>query len=145
MLNVEIGVECQIFVIVIFFNCSWVLQFGAHSRYYKGALTQKRSFLVICTTFRSALHVGWKNQNKHSTLTRFIIRRSVQMTWTRHYWEISTYEKTALKREILHTLCCVVTKCMFFLKVLSFIQSFLIISKLPVKLTFSAKATQIWI
>ena len=40
--NVEIGVECQIFVIVIFFNCSRVLQFGALSRYYKGALTQKR-------------------------------------------------------------------------------------------------------
>ena len=43
--NVEIGVECQIFVIVIFFNCSRVLQFGAHSRYYKGALTQKRNGL----------------------------------------------------------------------------------------------------
>ena len=51
--NVEIGVECQIFVIVIFFNCGQVLQFWAHSRYYKGALTHKRSFLVICTTFRS--------------------------------------------------------------------------------------------
>ena len=33
-LNVKIGVECQIFVIVIFFKCGWVLQFGAHSRYY---------------------------------------------------------------------------------------------------------------
>jgi hypothetical protein len=65
--NVEIGVECQIFVIVIFFNCGQVLQFGAHSRYYKGALTQKRSFLVICITFRSDFHVGRKNQNKHST------------------------------------------------------------------------------
>ena len=41
-LNVEIGVECQVFVIVIFFNCGRVLHFGAHSRYYKGALTQKR-------------------------------------------------------------------------------------------------------
>ena len=41
--NVEIGVECQMFVIVIFFNCSRVLQFGAPSRYYKGALTQKMS------------------------------------------------------------------------------------------------------
>ena len=40
--NVEIGVECQIFVIVIFFNCGQVLQFVAHSRYDKGALTQKR-------------------------------------------------------------------------------------------------------
>ena len=40
--NIEIGVECQIFVLVIFFNCSSVLQFGAHSRYHKGVLTQKR-------------------------------------------------------------------------------------------------------
>ena len=40
--NVQIGVGCQIFVIVIFFNCGRVLPFGAHSRYYKGALTQKR-------------------------------------------------------------------------------------------------------
>ena len=66
--NVEIGVECQIFVIVIFFNCDPVLQFRAHSRYYKGALTQKRSFLVTCTTFRSDFRFGWKNQNKASTL-----------------------------------------------------------------------------
>ena len=56
--NVKIGVECQIFVIVIFFNCDRVLQFGAHSRYYEGALTQKRSFLVICTTFRFDFYVG---------------------------------------------------------------------------------------
>ena len=67
-LNVEIGVECQIFVIVTFFNCRRVLQFGAHSRYYKGALTQKRSLLVICTIFRPGFYVGWKNQNKNSTL-----------------------------------------------------------------------------
>jgi len=66
--NVEIGVECQIFVIVSFFNWDWVLQFGAHTRYYKGALTQKRWFLVVCTSFRSDFHVGWKNQNKHSAL-----------------------------------------------------------------------------
>ena len=54
--NVEIGVECQIFVIVIFFSLPpsfTILQFGAHSRYYNGALTQKREFLVICTTLRS--------------------------------------------------------------------------------------------
>ena len=56
--NVEIGIECQIFVIFIFFNCGQVLQVGAHSRYYKGALTQKRSLLVLCTTFRSDFHVG---------------------------------------------------------------------------------------
>ena len=41
-LNVKIGIECRIFVIVIFFNCARVLQFGAYSRYYKGALIQKR-------------------------------------------------------------------------------------------------------
>ena len=66
--NVEIGFECQIFVITIFIKFGQVLQFGAHSRYYKGALTQKRSFLVICTTFRYDFHVCGKNQNKHSTL-----------------------------------------------------------------------------
>ena len=65
--NVEIDVEFQIFVIVNFFTCSWVLKFGAHSRYHRGALTQKRSFLAIHTTFGSAFHVSW-NQNKHTTL-----------------------------------------------------------------------------
>ena len=44
-LNVKIGVECQIFI-VMFFNSGRVLQFGAHSRYYKGA------------TFRSDFCVG---------------------------------------------------------------------------------------
>ena len=34
----------------------------------QGIITQKRSFLVIYTTFRSDFHVGWKNQNKNSTL-----------------------------------------------------------------------------
>ena len=42
VLNVEISVECQIFVIVYFFNCGQVLQFWANSRYYKGAIAQKR-------------------------------------------------------------------------------------------------------
>ena len=45
-------------LLLSFFNCGRVLQFGTHSRYYKGALTQKRSFLVVCTTFRSDFHVG---------------------------------------------------------------------------------------
>jgi hypothetical protein len=75
-LNVEIGVECQIFVIVIFLNCDRVLQFGAHSRYYKGALSLKRSFLVICTTFRSDFQV----KSKQTFNTKFVIRRSVQMS-----------------------------------------------------------------
>ena len=56
--NVEIGVECQIFVIVVFFYCSRVLQFEAHSRYYKGALTQKRSFLAICTILLDSIFMS---------------------------------------------------------------------------------------
>ena len=66
-LNVKIGFQWQIFVIV-FFYCSRALQFWAHLRHCKGALTQKKWFVEICTTFRSAFRVGWKNQNKHSTL-----------------------------------------------------------------------------
>ena len=62
--NVKIGIEYQIFVIVIFFEYGWILQFGPNSRYYKVALTQKRSFLVIWFSCRP----GWKNQNKCSTL-----------------------------------------------------------------------------
>ena len=42
--NVETGVEFQIFVIVAFFHCGRVLQLGAISRYYKGALTQEIIF-----------------------------------------------------------------------------------------------------
>ena len=49
-------------------NCSQVLKFGTPSRYYKDALTQKRSYIVLCTTFRSDFHASWKNQNNHSTL-----------------------------------------------------------------------------
>ena len=68
--NVKSRIQCQIFVIVIFFNCSWVLQFGAHSRYYEGASTQKRSFQVICTTFRSAFSC-WLKKSKQTFKTKF--------------------------------------------------------------------------
>ena len=78
VLNGKIGVECQIFVNVLFFNCGRVLQFRAHSRYYKGALTQKRSFLVICTTFRFDFHV--RKSNKYSGNAKLVIRHPVQMT-----------------------------------------------------------------
>ena len=57
----QIGVEFQIFVVAIFFNCGQVLQFGAIQgiiRPYKGALTQKRSFLVIGTTVRYDFQVA---------------------------------------------------------------------------------------
>ena len=46
--NDEFSVKFWIFVIVMFFNRGQVLKFGAPLRYYKGALTQKRSFLVVC-------------------------------------------------------------------------------------------------
>ena len=45
--RVKVGAECQIFVIVICFNCGQVLQSGAHSTCYKGALTQNRSFVLL--------------------------------------------------------------------------------------------------
>ena len=67
--NVEIVVECQIFVIVIFSTAVELYNLGhIQGTRYKRALTQKISFLVICTTFRPGFYVGWKNQNKHSTL-----------------------------------------------------------------------------
>ena len=57
--NVEIGVECQIFVIVIFLTAAKCYNLGdILGKYEKGVLTQKRSFLGICTTFRSAFHVS---------------------------------------------------------------------------------------
>ena len=72
--NVEIGVEYQIFAIVIFFNCSPVLQFGAHSRYYKGGLTQESIFsnlyyFQICFSCQ---------QSKQIFNTKFVIRNKPQ-------------------------------------------------------------------
>ena len=83
-LNVKIGVEFQIFIIVTFFNCGQVLQFGAHSRYYKGAWTQKISFLVICNKYFQIWFLYRLKKSKQTFNTKFVIRRSVQMTWTRH-------------------------------------------------------------
>ena len=48
----KLVLKVKYLLLLIFFKCGQVLQFGAHSRYYNGALTQKRSFLGICTTFR---------------------------------------------------------------------------------------------
>ena len=66
--NVEIGVKYLLLLSFLtaakFYNLGHIQ--GTY--YYMGALTQKRSFVVICTTFRSDFHSGWKNQNKHSTL-----------------------------------------------------------------------------
>jgi hypothetical protein len=41
MMNLVSNLE-YVFVVIMFFNCSQVLKFGAPSRYYKSALTQKR-------------------------------------------------------------------------------------------------------
>ena len=58
--NDKFSVEFWIFVIVIVANHDRVLKFEAPSKYYKGALTQKRSFRVNWTFFRSDFNVGWK-------------------------------------------------------------------------------------
>ena len=80
--NVEIGVEHRIFVIVTFSNCSRVVQFGVHLKYHKGALTQKRSFLVVCTTFRLENSCRLK-KSKQTFNTESVIQ--FEMTWTRHW------------------------------------------------------------
>ena len=49
--NVEIGVEFEIFVIVIFFNWGRVLQFGAHSWYYKGTLTLNSKDIIFSSLY----------------------------------------------------------------------------------------------
>ena len=43
---------------LLFSSFSTVAEFVAHSRYYKDALTQIRSFLVICATSSFDFHVG---------------------------------------------------------------------------------------
>ena len=62
------GVECQ--------NWCWM------SNICYCELTQKRSYLGICTSFRSDFHVLKKS--KQTFNIKFVIRRPVQMTWTRH-------------------------------------------------------------
>jgi hypothetical protein len=51
--NVEIGVKCQIFVFLSFLTADDFYNLGHIQGIIVGALTQKRSFLVICTTYRS--------------------------------------------------------------------------------------------
>ena len=62
--NLEIGVKCQIFVNVIFLTAAEFYNLG----HIRRALTQNISVLVICISSRSDFCVGWKNQNKYSTL-----------------------------------------------------------------------------
>ena len=88
--NDKFSVEFWIFGIVIFFNWGWVLKFGAPSRYFKDALTQKRSYLVNWTSFGSDFNVSWKkNQNKYSKFNaKLVIWRPVEMTWSAQQLDI---------------------------------------------------------
>ena len=54
------NVEYQIFVIDIFFDSGRVFQFGVHSGYYNGVLTQKRYFLARTTDTQ------WRHKSKIS-------------------------------------------------------------------------------
>ena len=91
------------------------MKFGAPSRYYKGALTQKRSFLVNWTSFISDFNVSWKKcQNKHSKFyTKFVICLPIEMTWSAHklpkyglYWQygrnLRQFGKIQAKSNLCH-------------------------------------------
>ena len=45
-----------------------LFSFLTAAEFYNLGHTQKRSFLVLCTTFRTDFQDSWKNQNRHSTL-----------------------------------------------------------------------------
>ena len=64
-LNVEISVACQIFVIVIFFNCSQILHLGyiQHIAY----ITSKKLISSDLYYFQICFSCQLKKQNKHLT------------------------------------------------------------------------------
>ena len=66
--NVEISTECQIFVLLSLLTTTKFYNLGHIQGIMRLHQLKKKSFLVNCTTFSSAFHVGWKNQSKHSTL-----------------------------------------------------------------------------
>ena len=67
-MSFEQSVECRNWCYCYLFNCSGVLQFGAHSRYYKGASTQKRLYYFqICFSCRL-------KKSKQTFITKFVIR-----------------------------------------------------------------------
>ena len=68
--NVKIGVECQIFVRFIFFNCGRVLQMGAHY------INSKDSDLYYFQIWFSCQLKKLKQTFK----AKFVIQPSVQMT-----------------------------------------------------------------
>ena len=83
--NVEIGIECQIFVIVIFFNLHQVLKLWPHSRCYKGTLNQKRSFLVSMTsllthTVAHSTRPSFRLKTNNQPLKKFL---SLAVSWVK--------------------------------------------------------------
>ena len=70
--NVEIGVECQIFVIVIFINCDRVLQFGAHN--------SKEIIFSALYYFQIWFSCGLKI-SKQTFNTKFVIRCCALLKW----------------------------------------------------------------
>ena len=77
--DVEIGVECQIFVIVIFFNCGQ----GTFKVLY-GCINSKNIIFSDLYYVLSDLILMSAEKSKQTFNIKFVIRRPVEMTWTRH-------------------------------------------------------------
>ena len=56
--NAEIGVVKYLLLLSFLTEVEFYNLRHIQGTYHKGVLTQKRSFLVLCTTFRSYFHVG---------------------------------------------------------------------------------------
>ena len=68
---------------VIFFNCDQILEFKAHSRYHKGALTQKET--IFSDLYYISIWFSWPlKRSKQTFNTKFVIWRPVHMTGTWH-------------------------------------------------------------
>ena len=89
-------------LLLFFLTAAVFYNLGHISINYKGTLTQKRILLVICTTFRSAFHVGWKNQNKHSTLNLSFNAISNDMNRTLHRREKLKNKQTLIVSYNVH-------------------------------------------
>jgi len=61
-------------------DCDQVLQFGAHSRHYKGCINSKEIIFSDLYYILSDLIFVSAEKSKQTFNTKFIIRSSVQMT-----------------------------------------------------------------
>ena len=100
VLNVKCLLSLSFITAAEFFNL------GAHSRYYNGALTQNRPFLVIFTTFRSDFWFSLKNQNKHWTLNSSFNSLS---KW--HEPDIRIYLELCEQQSLEKLDCCLRSPC----------------------------------